>query len=338
MVWQSGKSLHNGRYTIDQELGRGRFGITYRAKNQQNQFVVIKTPRDDHPELERLQDVFQKETLKLQKCEHPNVVKVLDIFQESGLCCIVMEYISGTTLADRAQRILPEAEALNYIQQIGSALAEVHRQGLFHRDVCPRNIMLRNREGKTQAVLIDFGLARAFDLDLTAKRTEEIATGFAPPELYVIGRSKGAWTDIYMLGATLYVLLTDRVPVDSLERETDNVILPTVQGQNSHVSDHVNKAIIQAMELESSRRPQSISQWFHSLKLKVLASPNLRHSIFDLSDTWFTNLEKWQKLVAAITALVVALTILVKLGFEIMKYFKAPDASRNAAIEQLEKP
>lgn len=147
MAWQPGKQLHQGRYTVEAVLGQGRFGITYLVRDQNQHPWVIKTPNqaDLSPaELDRLQAMFVKEAYQLARCRHPHIVKAETPFQTGGLWCIPMEYIDGITLDRRGQPQLPVAEALTYIQQIGDALEEVHRNGFLHRDVRPANIMVRS--------------------------------------------------------------------------------------------------------------------------------------------------------------------------------------------------
>lgn len=183
MVWAVGKTIKNGQYKIEEVLGEGWFGITYRASDRSGNSVVIKTPRDVgfmSRDSKRLQKLFWQEASKLKGCDHPHIVKVKELFAEGKANCMVMEYIDGTTLDRRSQKILSEKEALRYIEQIGQALMEVHRQGFLHRDICPGNIMVR--AGKPEAVLIDFGLALDFDEELTKTRTQELASGFAPLE------------------------------------------------------------------------------------------------------------------------------------------------------------
>jgi serine/threonine protein kinase len=168
MAWQAGEQLQGGKYTIEQELGRGRFGITYLAKDLKGDRLVIKTLNDDllnslsPEERNRLEPLFWQEAVKLARFRHPHIVQVENPFKEGSHCCIAMEYIDGHPLSLRAQKVLPESAALTYIRQIGEALIEVHENQLIHRDIRPENIMLRVRDGKAEAVLIDFGLALDF--------------------------------------------------------------------------------------------------------------------------------------------------------------------------------
>ncbi len=147
MPWSRGKTLKNNRYIIQEILGKGRFSLTYLAKDSQNDDkVVIKTAKDVFLNLgkfQQLQDSLSKEAFELAKCHHPHIVQVKERFKEGNILCIVMEYISGKTLDKRDNKIISEKEALNYIQQIGNALIEVHLHQLLHRDIRPGNIIIR---------------------------------------------------------------------------------------------------------------------------------------------------------------------------------------------------
>jgi len=270
MAWSAGKTLKGDQYTLQEVLGEGRFGITYRASDRLGNSVVIKTPRDvgfKVWESERLQALFGSEGIKLAKCQHPHIVQVKELFQEGKANCLVMEYIDGRTLDKRSPRILSEQEALRYIEQIGQALMVVHSHRLLHRDIRPGNIMIR--AGKPEAVLIDFGLALDFDHDLTRTRAEEMATGYAPIECYSRDAKRGAFTDIYSLGAMLSELLTGQVPISAMQRKIDHQPLVEPKGLNSAISDRTNKAILWAMELEADKRPQTMQEWFKSLGLSI---------------------------------------------------------------------
>jgi len=266
MVWSPGKQLNRGRYRIERELGRGGNSITYLAKNKQDEAFAIKTLNDEFinseilpsSEFNRWQEIFIQEAFKLAKCSHPHIVRVEEIFPEDGVWCIVMEYIAGTNLASYVQQqTLLEQEALQYIQQIGNALITVHNNGFLHRKIGPENILLRHNQSEGKAVLIDFSLARPFDQDLTETRSGEIADGFTPMELYSHTGKRGPYTDIYALGATLYLLLTGETPPNAQDRYLNDISLQPPQEINPQISDRVNDAIILAMALEPEHRPQS---------------------------------------------------------------------------------
>ncbi|MFN6541064.1 MAG: SUMF1/EgtB/PvdO family nonheme iron enzyme [Nostoc sp. EkiNYC01] len=267
-IWKSGYQLQNGKYTIENDIAQGGFGITYLARDENNQPVVIKTLNESvqrRPDFAKLQQDFLNEAVKLAKCNHSHVVKVREVFPEGQLWCMAMEYIEGEHLADRVQRlgVLSEAEALGYIQQIGEALTVVHQNGLLHRDVKPANIIVRSH--KREAVLIDFGIARDFIPDLTQIHTPYLSHCFAPIEQYQTVAPRGAYTDVYALAATLYFLLTNRLPPVAPNRATGTV-LKSPQQINSSISDRVNQAILKGMEVEPENRPQTMQEWLESLK------------------------------------------------------------------------
>ncbi|NET05939.1 MAG: serine/threonine protein kinase [Symploca sp. SIO2B6] len=305
MAWEPEKQLQGGRYTIKKVIGHGRFALTYLARDQNNDAVVIKTPSDEvrnSPDFDRLQQVFVQEAFKLAKCSHPHIVKAEAPFQEDGVWCIVMEYIEGIDLASRAQAMLAEDKALKYIQQIGEALIKIHNHGLLHRDVKPANIMLR--AGQDEAVLIDFGLARGFNYKLTRTRADEIAEGFAPLELYSRQATLGSYTDVYSLGATLYQLLTGKVPVSADKRKlSSNVRLIPPKEINPQISKPVNRAILWAMELEAKDRPQSVQEWLDSLVFKNKTAATSQPSNSQTQSQSSQRFENWQIIIAAVAAI-----------------------------------
>ncbi|MEG4305903.1 serine/threonine-protein kinase [Microcoleus sp. D3_18a_C4] len=147
------RTNHNGKYLIEEILGGGGFGVTYRAQNlKEGKVVAIKTLNANvqgKPNFREFQTKFINEALSLAKCSHPHVVQVYEVFPEKvgniELWCMVMELIDGIDLASHLEDngILSEEKALPIIQQVGSALSFVHQQGFTHLDVKPQNIMLR---------------------------------------------------------------------------------------------------------------------------------------------------------------------------------------------------
>ena len=268
MAWALGQKLQSGKYIIDQELGLGGFGITYLAKDNNGRLFAIKTLNDKvqrRPDFAKFQQDFLNEALRLAKCSHSHIVRIDEVIQEGALWCMVMEYIDGEDLASRVEKMgaMPEVEALRYIQQIGEALSVVHNNGLLHRDVKPTNIMLRS--GKSEAVLIDFGVARDFTPNLTQTHTQMLSDGFAPIEQYDKRAKRGAYTDVYALAATLYSLLTGEVPTLAPLRAA-GMPLEEPQQINPCISDRVNQAILKGMEVNAENRPQSMPEWLASLQ------------------------------------------------------------------------
>jgi serine/threonine-protein kinase len=269
-----GATLQNGKYTLESELGRGGFGVTYRATHHLlNQVVVIKTLNDslrNEPDFPDYQRKFQDEAKRLALCIHPNIVRVIDFFVEAGLAYMVMDYIPGRTLEQLVMpnRPLPEDTAILYIRQIGEALKVVHRNGLLHRDVKPQNIILR--QGTQEVVLIDFGIAREFNPGSTQTHTNLISSGYAPPEQYLFQEKRGPTTDIYGLAATLYTLLTAHIPVASILR--DRQPLPAPRDLQPTLSAAVNQAVLRGMALEARHRPASVDEWLALLPGTTVAS------------------------------------------------------------------
>jgi len=287
MAWTIGQTLQGGQYTIEKELGWGSFSITYLAKDDSGNYLVIKTPDENllnqlsPAERNSLESKLYDEALKLERCKHPYIVRVLKTFKEGQVFCLAMEYIQGDTLASLIQRVLPQKEALLYIRQVGEALIEVHRQGLLHRDVKPANIMVR--ASQYEAVLIGFDLAGEFDYPLTSRWRDE---PFSPIELNSSKKERRAYTDVYSLAATLYYLLTGEAPISAIKRKHDNQPLVPPKEINPQISQRVNQAIIKGMMLEPEARPQTMQQWLDLLGLRR-----------KISASWLpTSKEDWVKL------------------------------------------
>jgi len=154
---------------------------------------------------------------------------------------------------------LSEATALAWICQIMNALEYLHRQQppIIHRDVKPGNIKI-TPEGK--AVLVDFGIAKVYDpRQATLTGARAVTPGYAPPEQYSLHTTERS--DIYALGATLYTMLTGRVPPEAPMRTSgEETFVPPSQVVPGKVSPPTEGAILQAMELETSKRWQNVAQ------------------------------------------------------------------------------
>lgn len=269
-----GKTLQNGKYTLDQELGRGGFGITYRATHHWlDQVIVIKTVNDalrQDRNFANFQRQFQDEAKRLAMFVHPGIVRVNDFFVEDSLPYMVMDYVPGFTLAQVvAHSLLPEATAIAYIHQVGAALNAVHSLGLLHRDVKPQNLILR--QGTGQVILIDFGTAREFSPGLTQTHTSIFSEGYAPIEQYLPQAKRTAAIDVYGLAATLYSLVTAQIPIASILRDRQPLLEP--RQFRPDLSPKVNQAILRGMALELHHRPATVNEW-----LSLLPKPEAEYS------------------------------------------------------------
>ncbi len=272
-----GKTLQRGKYTLEQELGRGGFGITFKATHQYlNQPVVIKTLNEllrQDPEFVKFQRSFQDEARRLALCVHPNIVRVSDFFIEDQLPYMVMDYIPGQTLdmVVFPNHPLPEETAIHYIRQIGAALQVVHQNNLLHRDVKPQNIILHSRT--QEVVLIDFGIAREFTPGSTQTHTGMVSDGYAPIEQYLSQAPRTPATDVYGLAATLYTLLTAKVPIAASLR--DHVPMPAPRDLQPQLSIAVNQAVMRGMAVEARFRPSAIAEWLSLLPAPQSVGPGV---------------------------------------------------------------
>lgn len=275
MSLQAGETLHGGDYQVLRSLNQGRMGISYLAQRKGGDRVVIKTLRDDvlaqltPDKRNKLNNKLMKEALRLERCHHPHIVRCLDSFLERGQVFIVMEFVAGDDLASLPTKTLPEEEVLTYIRQVGEALTVVHREGLVHRDIKPANIMIR--AGKSEAVLIDFGVTKGFDETLTSMDSSN-TDGFTPLELYDPTEQAQPYSDVYALAATLYTLLSGDVPPHAEERrklERKGRKLPAISG----VSAQTNRAIREGMAVYYSDRSQTIEEFLALLPVPQGVKP-----------------------------------------------------------------
>jgi len=276
-----GTGLASGAYRIGKMLGQGSFGITYQGSEARAQrLVAIKEfyPSEagcyrqnrtvlpgklTNLEWNEAKKKFLTEAESLKKLSHPGIVKVYESFEEHNTAYIAMEFISGhplaNVLADRGS--VPEAEAVDWIRQAGQALHAVHQAKMLHRDLKPENMMLAVGRG---VVLIDFGTAREFTAGLSGTNSKTLTVGFAPLEQYGSRVILGPYTDIYALGATLYNLLTERVPQPSTDR-ANGVDLDPPMKLNPGVSKQTNDAVLWAMEMRAADRPQDVLEFLKAL-------------------------------------------------------------------------
>ncbi len=287
---RAGLSIYG--YTLLGVLGKGGFGITYRARRESDgKEVVIKEslPRGcayrpagtlqvlpksgmegDAPGcFEWATDNFSREATTLQDLRHPNIVKVLDAFEtdETGTAYYVMPLISEYSLQDyiRKDGVRDRKWVLYLLSSLLGALNYIHTLDipLLHRDLKPENILIAE-DGRP--VLIDFGSAREADIDL---KTRIVTHSFSPIEQSK-GSGEGPWTDLYSLAATMYYLITGKL-VPALdhripEEEDEYVPLASDPDLEGVYGAPVLESIDKALSFRAEARFQSALEWAMALE------------------------------------------------------------------------
>lgn len=197
------------QYEVERELGTGGMGSVFLAGDPNlDRYVAIKVLRPDLAS-EVAPERFQREARVLARLKHPNIVPVYQAGEAGGLSYYVMDFVEGETLAQRLKRgTMPKSEALRLADNLLSALAAAHQEGIIHRDVKPENIFLVG----DRAVLVDFGIAKPVEESgepLTADDRRVGTPAYMAPEQFT-GDVVTPATDIYAVGMSLYEALTGR--------------------------------------------------------------------------------------------------------------------------------
>ncbi len=292
-----GTMLHG--YRIVEILGRGGFGITYKAVDGIDQTFAVKEyfprqfavrqdqevlPSDDAARemFTECLDRFTREAraLTLFSGQHggaEGVVRVMTYFQANGTAYIVMEYLEGETF-DRVIAAHPEglseAELKQILRILLPALERVHANGLLHRDIKPANIFLRDGG---HPVLLDFGAARTTSTGQTEAYTSIFTETYAPIE-QIEGRKQGPYSDIYALGVTCYKAMAGRTAESagtmSLTRQAallrlqPDPLRPATELGAGRYSQRFLEGIDAALRVAPEERPQDVSAFSQAIGLQ----------------------------------------------------------------------
>jgi eukaryotic-like serine/threonine-protein kinase len=197
-----------GSYTLTKWLGAGGMGEVYKATH-----ISTRQPAAVKVLSQAAQSArFQNEAYIQASVHHPNIAALYDYVLHKDNPCIVMEYVEGPTLEKliARHRRLPEAFALQLLEQITSAVAHLHREGIIHRDIKACNVKV-STEGT--AKLLDFGIAKAAYTPRLTREGYVIGTTYAmSPEQFQ--NQVDITSDCWALGVLLYEMLTGYRPFD----------------------------------------------------------------------------------------------------------------------------
>lgn len=259
----------NGRYRLDEELGRGGTGVVYRARDlvleRDVAVKVLHQAGADAPGQARL----LREAQSAARLHHPNIVALFDVSENPELAFIVMEYVKGRSLRDCGGR--ETNEMLPLLRQVCAALQHAHEHGIIHRDLKPENIVI-TPEGVVK--LMDFGLARSEDAPrITSEGTLVGTFAYLAPEL-IQGQPASAQSDLYALGVILYECVTGQPPFagGSMMELLSQHLYASVVPPSSHlpgIAPELETLILRLLEKQPGARPASAAEVIHTLDMLI---------------------------------------------------------------------
>ena len=267
-------------YVIERELCSDGFAITYRAVDERldRRVAIIEYfPRawavrgadgtvaqrsgDSRDAYARGLGRFLDDARLLGKVDHHQIPGTFLVAEDNGTAYLVTEHARGHTLEERIRESGPLAcsEVRTLLDDLAAGLAEVHALGVLHLDIRPATVVVRP-DGT--GVLAGLCPARASLVGETDGAVWGVrAPGFAAIEQYSPSGRRGAWTDIYALGATAYAALTGLTPVAAPERVRADTLPDLASAAAQPVDEPLASAVAAAMRVDESDRPQDLGSW-----------------------------------------------------------------------------
>jgi serine/threonine protein kinase len=265
-----------GPYEILGKLGGGGMGMVFRAWDERlHREVAIKLLHDDYT-MSSMRERFLQEARAASALNHPNICTVFDIGEQDNNPYLVMELLEGETVKDRvAHGALPAEDIVRCGVEICDALGAAHAKGIVHRDIKPANVFLvRMPNGKSQAKVLDFGLAKieldhrggmeSRGLDLTLAGATVGTLSYMSPE-QARGESLDSRSDLFSLGIVLYEMATRQVPF----RGTTSALMfvqlfnhdpEPVRSWNESIPRELEKVILKLLAKERKARFQTAQE------------------------------------------------------------------------------
>ena len=258
-------TLLDGRYIVGTLINHGGFGAVYRGidTSEAARPCAIKETYDVSPAARR-QALMQAGILFTVKSKH--LPQVYDAFEANHRFYLVMQLIEGQTLLQLLRtngHPCSEQQVIAWLLPIMQVLQELHSRtpAVIHRDIKPGNIILTPDQ---TAVLVDFGLTKLHDPDSNTQTIiRAVSEGFSPVEQYT-GKT-GPQSDIYSLAATMYFLLTNKIPPLAINRSIqDGLIAP--RSLNPALSPKIERVLLKALAIDPDQRYQSMLEFAQALQ------------------------------------------------------------------------
>jgi predicted Ser/Thr protein kinase len=266
-------SLMFGKFALQQELGRGGFGVVYKAFQADLQRIVAL--KFLHTDGEDSSERFMREARIAANLSHPNITAIYEVGQHEGKPYITMQFVDGITTNKASFTI---REAVMVVRDAAVAVDYAHGRDVIHRDIKPHNIMIQSERTGTSAsdmvrrtFVMDFGLARSANKGGTLTTEGQVmgTPAFMSPE-QAEGRPCDTRSDVYSLGATLYSLATKRPPFEAptplqvLMQVTQQEPAPPSQ-HNPEIDKGLEAVILKAMAKDPAQRYRTASAFAQDL-------------------------------------------------------------------------
>ena len=202
-----------GKYEILRTLGQGAMGEVYLAHHPAiGREVAIKTILPSAAKGEDAEGRFRREAEAAGKLSHPNLVTIFDFDKDEDVLFLVMEFVKGDDLEDLIrQDALSQSEFLEVLAQVCDGLSHAHRNGIIHRDIKPSNVRIIRDGKRLLAKVMDFGIARMEDSNMTATGIVMGTVSYMAPE-YIREGHATSQSDLFAVGVMLYECLTGSKP------------------------------------------------------------------------------------------------------------------------------
>jgi Protein kinase domain len=234
-------------YELRERIGSGGMALVYRAYDRRlHREVAVKIPKLAQRERARVVDMFEREARATACLNHPNIVSLHHIGDHGGTPFVVLELLSGETLAERLTRrhTLSVAEANSIIEGVLRALSYAHDRGFIHRDLSPRNVFLTHDE---RVKLLDFGVAVDFDASPGTVTRSGGTPGYMPPEHQATPDPRG---DLWAASVLYIECITGKRPSAR----------PAAAELPAELPPEVRAIVARALDHNPARRPSTASE------------------------------------------------------------------------------
>lgn len=329
-----------GNYEILGVIGRGGMATVYKAiQPSLNRIVAIKVlpPKmlEDRVWVER----FNREAQAVAMMNHPNIVNIIDKDRDGDLLYFVMEYVQGTSLQNlMAKRRLTLGEALYIAKEVAKGLQCAHRNGIIHRDLNPRNILVS--DDLSVVKVADFGISRIESISRESGTLTTAQSGLGTLYYYAPEQAENPAkvdhrADIYSLGVVCYEMLTGKVPVGKFS-------LPSQLNQSLPAS--IDAVVLRCLNFDPKQRYATVGELLADIdKLEKDAGfkllnelKGLSRSTSDLFRRGTTGLIKKRHIVGWTAAAVVVLALAIVAGIQVVNRVREAREAAAAVPAQVE--